>query len=203
MVTLDSYNSHRCGQTSPKISTASANCWRVLSRLTVSPSWPIRATCTPLRRTWLLTAKITRQRPTFPHCAPWQVEPRRDHPPGLPRKAARGLYKLGCCGRQGRRDPGLPQDTPVCRRAGPVPPRRQRLPGVHLPGRTHRHDGMLRLVLPEAARSLALKGARSLPILPTWCCPNCQRSMVTRSLENAVFTMTTNRYGSETLATRA
>lgn len=52
---------------------------------------------------------------------------------------------------------------------------------------------------PEAARSLALKGAQIIAHPSNLVLPYCQRSMVTRSLENAVFSMTTNRYGSETL----
>jgi predicted amidohydrolase len=53
---------------------------------------------------------------------------------------------------------------------------------------------------PESARSLALNGAQIIAHPANLVLPYCQRSMVTRSLENVVFTMTTNRYGTEQLS---
>jgi predicted amidohydrolase len=55
-------------------------------------------------------------------------------------------------------------------------------------------------IFPEAARSLALKGAHILAHPTNLVLPYCQSAMVTRSLENHVFSITANRYGSETLA---
>jgi predicted amidohydrolase len=52
---------------------------------------------------------------------------------------------------------------------------------------------------PESARSLALKGAQIIAHPANLVLPYCQRAMVTRSLENAVFSITTNRYGTEQL----
>lgn len=50
---------------------------------------------------------------------------------------------------------------------------------------------------PEAARSLALSGADIICHPANLVLPDCQRSMVTRSLENGVFSATANRTGSE------
>ena len=50
---------------------------------------------------------------------------------------------------------------------------------------------------PEAARTLALKGAEIICHPANLVLQGCQRSMVTRSLENAVYTATANRIGSE------
>jgi len=52
-------------------------------------------------------------------------------------------------------------------------------------------------VFPEAARSLALQGADILCHPVNLVLPYCQDAMVTRSIENGVFTITTNRIGSE------
>jgi predicted amidohydrolase len=54
-------------------------------------------------------------------------------------------------------------------------------------------------IFPEVARTLALKGAQIIAhpanmVLPFW-----QQVMITRSLENAVFSLTANRYGLEEL----
>lgn len=53
-------------------------------------------------------------------------------------------------------------------------------------------------IYPEAARTLALRGADVIAhpsnlVLPGW----CQRAMCTRALENRVYTVTANRYGEE------
>lgn len=53
-------------------------------------------------------------------------------------------------------------------------------------------------VFPEAARALALKGAQILCHPANLVLPWCQSAMVTRSLENAVFSVTANRVGQET-----
>ena len=50
---------------------------------------------------------------------------------------------------------------------------------------------------PEAARSLALRGAQVIAHPSNLVLPHCQRAMVTRSLENRVFTVTANRVGRE------
>jgi predicted amidohydrolase len=52
---------------------------------------------------------------------------------------------------------------------------------------------------PESARTLALRGAQVIAHPANLVLPYCQTAMVTRSLENAVFSVTTNRYGAETL----
>lgn len=52
-------------------------------------------------------------------------------------------------------------------------------------------------VFPEAARTLALKGAQILCHPANLVLPWCQTAMVTRSLENAVFSITANRIGME------
>jgi predicted amidohydrolase len=54
-------------------------------------------------------------------------------------------------------------------------------------------------VFPEAARTLALKGAQIIAHPANLVLPFCQQAMVTRSLENAVFSLTANRYGPEEL----
>ncbi len=53
---------------------------------------------------------------------------------------------------------------------------------------------------PESARTLALSGAQVIAHPANLVLPHCQTAMVTRCLENRVFAVTTNRYGSETLA---
>jgi predicted amidohydrolase len=52
-------------------------------------------------------------------------------------------------------------------------------------------------VFPEAARSLALKGAQILCHPANLVLPWCQTAMVTRSLENTIFSITANRTGAE------
>ncbi len=52
-------------------------------------------------------------------------------------------------------------------------------------------------VFPEAARSLALKGAQVLVHSANLVLPFCQKAMVTRSIENGVFTLLANRVGSD------
>lgn len=51
---------------------------------------------------------------------------------------------------------------------------------------------------PEAARSLALQGADIIAHPSNLVRPDCPRSMPIRALENHVYTITANRYGSET-----
>jgi len=52
-------------------------------------------------------------------------------------------------------------------------------------------------VFPEACRSLALAGARVILHPSNLVLPYCQQAMVTRALENRVFTVTCNRVGVE------
>jgi predicted amidohydrolase len=52
-------------------------------------------------------------------------------------------------------------------------------------------------IFPESARSLALGGAQVIAHPANLVLPYCQRSMITRALENQVFTATANRTGSE------
>jgi predicted amidohydrolase len=54
-------------------------------------------------------------------------------------------------------------------------------------------------IFPEAARTLALKGAQIIAHPANLVLPYCQNAMVTRSIENRVFTVTANRIGSEKL----
>ncbi len=53
-------------------------------------------------------------------------------------------------------------------------------------------------VYPEAVRSLALKGADIIAHPANLVLPYCQDAMITRSIENRVFTITANRTGKET-----
>ncbi len=53
---------------------------------------------------------------------------------------------------------------------------------------------------PESARTLALRGAQIIAHPSNLVLPHCQTAMVTRCLENRVFAITTNRYGTEALA---
>jgi predicted amidohydrolase len=53
---------------------------------------------------------------------------------------------------------------------------------------------------PEVARLLALRGAEVLAHPSNLVLPYCQDAMVTRSLENRVFTVTANRFGTESVA---
>lgn len=52
-------------------------------------------------------------------------------------------------------------------------------------------------VFPEMARSLALGGAQVLAHCANLVLPYCQRAMVTRSIENGVFTVLANRVGTD------
>ncbi|MCB2202588.1 beta-ureidopropionase [bacterium] len=55
-------------------------------------------------------------------------------------------------------------------------------------------------IFPEAARTLALKGAQIIAHPANLVLPFCQNAMQTRSIENKVFTVTANRTGTEKLA---
>ena len=52
-------------------------------------------------------------------------------------------------------------------------------------------------IFPEIARSLALQGAELLAHSANLVLPYCQAAMITRSIENRVFTATANRLGAE------
>lgn len=52
-------------------------------------------------------------------------------------------------------------------------------------------------IFPEAARTLALKGAQIIAHPANLVLPWCQKAMLIRSLENRVFTLTANRIGHE------
>jgi predicted amidohydrolase len=52
---------------------------------------------------------------------------------------------------------------------------------------------------PESARTLALRGAQIIAHPSNLVLPHCQTAMVTRCLENRVYAVTTNRFGTETL----
>ncbi|MCF2140866.1 MAG: acyltransferase [Candidatus Lokiarchaeota archaeon] len=52
-------------------------------------------------------------------------------------------------------------------------------------------------IFPESCRSLSLQGADIIAHPANLVLPYCQRSMITRSLENRVFTITANRFGKE------
>jgi len=52
-------------------------------------------------------------------------------------------------------------------------------------------------IFPEMARTLALDGAQVLLLCANLVLPWCQQAMVTRSLENGVFTVLANRVGTE------
>ncbi len=54
-------------------------------------------------------------------------------------------------------------------------------------------------IFPESARTLALKGAQIICHPSNLVLPYCQNAMITRSLENRVFTITANRIGEESL----
>lgn len=53
---------------------------------------------------------------------------------------------------------------------------------------------------PESARTLALKGAQIIAHPANLVLPHCPAAMITRSLENRVFSITSNRSGSENRA---
>ncbi len=52
-------------------------------------------------------------------------------------------------------------------------------------------------IFPEAARTLALRGAQIITHSANLVLPWCQQAMITRSLENRVFSITSNRTGTE------
>jgi len=52
-------------------------------------------------------------------------------------------------------------------------------------------------IYPEAARTLALEGARIIVLPANLVLPFCQEAMVTRSIENRVFSVVANRAGSD------
>jgi predicted amidohydrolase len=52
-------------------------------------------------------------------------------------------------------------------------------------------------VFPEVARTLALRGAQILCHVSNLVLPFCQKAMVTRSIENGVFTVLANRVGTD------
>jgi predicted amidohydrolase len=52
-------------------------------------------------------------------------------------------------------------------------------------------------VFPEMARTLALDGAQVLLLCANLVLPYCQHAMITRSIENGVFTLLANRVGTE------
>jgi len=54
-------------------------------------------------------------------------------------------------------------------------------------------------IFPEATRTLALAGAQIIAHPANLILPYCQDAMVTRSIENRIFTITSNRTGSERL----
>jgi predicted amidohydrolase len=58
-------------------------------------------------------------------------------------------------------------------------------------------------LFPEAARILALGGAQILAHPSNLVLPHCQQAMVTRSLENGVFSITANRIGTEARTDRS
>ena len=57
-------------------------------------------------------------------------------------------------------------------------------------------------IFPEAARTLALAGAQIIAHPANLVMPYCQAAMITRSIENRVFTITANRIGKEMLGTQ-
>ena len=54
-------------------------------------------------------------------------------------------------------------------------------------------------IFPKSARTLALAGAQIIAHPANLVTPYCQAAMITRSIENRVFTITANRYGTESL----
>jgi predicted amidohydrolase len=56
-------------------------------------------------------------------------------------------------------------------------------------------------IFPESTRTLALKGAQIIAHPANLVMPYCQDAMITRSIENRVFTITANRIGTEKLGT--
>ena len=62
---------------------------------------------------------------------------------------------------------------------------------------------LLRWFFPESTPSLALQGAQIIAHPANLVLPYCQDAMVTRSIENRVFTITANRIGSEELGSQS
>jgi len=58
-------------------------------------------------------------------------------------------------------------------------------------------------LFPEAARVLALAGAQVIAHPSNLVLPHCQKAMVTRSIENGVFSVTANRIGTEARTDRS
>lgn len=52
-------------------------------------------------------------------------------------------------------------------------------------------------IFPESVRTLALKGADIICHSANLVLPFCQKAMITRSIENRIFTITANRFGLE------
>ncbi len=52
-------------------------------------------------------------------------------------------------------------------------------------------------IFPEAARTLSIKGAEILCLPTNLVLPYCQKAMITRAIENQVFTIVANRIGTE------
>ena len=52
-------------------------------------------------------------------------------------------------------------------------------------------------IYPEAARTLALEGAQVIALPANLVLPHCQAAMVTRSVENRVFSVVANRAGTD------
>jgi predicted amidohydrolase len=57
-------------------------------------------------------------------------------------------------------------------------------------------------IFPESVRTLALRGAQIIAHPANLVLPFCQDAMITRSIENKVFTITANRVGTERLGTK-
>jgi len=57
-------------------------------------------------------------------------------------------------------------------------------------------------IFPESARSLALQGCQVIAHPSNLVMPYCQAAMITRSIENGVFTVTANRIGVESLGNK-
>ena len=58
-------------------------------------------------------------------------------------------------------------------------------------------------IFPESARTLALKGAQIIAHPANLVMPYCQDAMLTRAIENRVFTVTANRIGAESLGLKS
>ena len=120
---------------------------------------------------------------------------------GFAERTAAGAVQLGRGGERGRRGAGLPQDAPVCwtrrRSSCPATP----VFASSSMRRAHRHDGLLRLVSSRNRRARWRCAARrSSPTRPTWCCPTARPRWSPAAWRTACSSITTNRYGTETLA---